>query len=86
MTGGVDQVENVLLSLIGVLHLNSVALDGDSSFPFQVHVIQELILFFSFRNRAGEVQQTVGQGTFTMVDMSDDTKVANVLHRSGSEP
>jgi hypothetical protein len=55
-----------------------VALDGDSAFTFQIHIIQHLP--FSDLNGVGTLQQTVGQGTLSVVDMSDDTEVSYMFH------
>ena len=45
MSWGVDEVEGVLLIGIGVLHLYGMALDGDASFSFEVHVVEDLGLY-----------------------------------------
>ena len=59
-----------------------MTLNGYTALTFQVHIVQHLLLQISLRNRAGELQQTVGQGAFSMVDMCNDTEVSDVLHRS----
>ena len=44
MAGSVDQVEHVRLTFVGIFHLDSMALDGDSLLLLEVHVIQDLRL------------------------------------------
>ena len=80
----VDKVEDILLSIAHILHLNGVTLDGDTALALQVHVIEHLP--FRHLNGVGTFQQTVGECALTVVDMSDDTEVANVFHgRKGSK-
>jgi hypothetical protein len=57
-----------------------MALYGDSFLAFQVHIIQHLGLHIAGRDGFRELKETVGQGTFPMVDMGYDTEIANVLH------
>ena len=67
MSWSVNQVENVFTSLgpcvvrcpIVILHLNGVALDGDTALTFKVHVVKHLP--FGHLNGLGELKQTVGQ-------------------------
>jgi hypothetical protein len=54
---------------------------GDSPFLLQVHVVEHLIDHqFPFCDRSGAFQQPVGQGGFTVVDMSYDAEIAYVFH------
>jgi hypothetical protein len=53
---------------------------GNSFFPFQIHIIEHLVHHLPFGNCFGMFKQTIGQGTFAVIDMSDDTEIANVLH------
>ena len=46
--------------------------NGDTSFAFQIHIIEHLIHFFTVGNGAGKVQQAVCQRAFTMINMCDD--------------
>ena len=51
--------------------------DGDSPFPFQVHAVEELFLEVPFGDGSGQLEQPVGQGRFPVVDVSDDTEIAD---------
>ena len=77
----INEVENIGLA-IGVLvaHLNGVALDGDASFPFEVHVVQRLIFHVPFGDGFGELQEPVGQGALAVVNMGDDAEISDVFH------
>jgi hypothetical protein len=60
--------------------LDGVGFDGDPSFPFQIHIVQQLILLFPRAYRTGKIQQTIRKGAFAMVDMGYDAKISNVFH------
>ena len=78
---GVDQVERVPLSVAGrVLHLDGVALDGDSLFAFEVHVVEHLRLHFALVERVGLLQQTVCKCRFAVVDVGYDAEISDVFH------
>ena len=78
VTRSVDEVEHIVLSVQVVVHLDGMAFDGDASFFFEVHVVEHL----PFRHLDGlcAFEQSVGQGTFTVVDVSNDAKIAYVVH------
>jgi hypothetical protein len=80
MAGGIYQVQYILLALPHIVYLYGVALDGDALFTFQVHIIEYLRLHIPAGYGFGKLQKAVGQGTFTVVYMGDDTEIANVLH------
>ena len=75
----VDQVQLVLLALIFIMHRHGAGFDGDSPLPLQVHVVEHLLAQFSLFDRAGLLQQPIGQRTLAVVDVGDDRKIANVL-------
>ena len=81
MPGSVDQVQDIRLPFMFMLHLDGVALDGDAPLPLQLHVVQHLVLEVPFLQGSGEHQEAVGQRAFAMVDMGDDTEVANMIHQ-----
>ena len=79
MSRSINQVENVFFSLIGVFHLDGMTLDGNTSFLFEVHIIQHLTL--SHFDSLSILQQTIGQSRLTMVNMRNNTKVTDMFHR-----
>ena len=63
MSRGVDKVQNVGLAVTSlVLHLDGVALDSDTLFAFEVHIVQNLRLHLALVECVSELQKTVGQG------------------------
>ena len=78
MSRSVDKVKCVFLTIEFVLHLDGVALDGDATFFLQIHIVEHL----SVRNvdGLGTFQQSVGQRTLSVVDVSNDAEIAYVFH------
>ena len=54
-----------------------MGLDGDSTFLFQIHGIQQLCLHIPIRYRTGQVQQTIGKGGLSVIDVSDDAEISD---------
>jgi hypothetical protein len=80
VTGRVNHVKSVALPVrVIVVHLDGVALDGDTPFTLQIHIIKGLILHIPFRNSFGELQQTVGEGTFAVVNMGNNAEVPYIF-------
>jgi hypothetical protein len=80
----IDQIEHKLLSIFGFVgHLDGVAFDGDSPLPFEVHIIQSLVLHLALSNGSSGLEQPIGQGAFTVVDVGDNAEISNVIHRKG---
>ena len=81
MSRGVDKIERIYLSILSfVLHLDSVALDGDTLLALEIHVIKYLILHFALIQRTGHLKQSVGKRTLAVVYMCNDAKISNILH------
>jgi len=59
-----------------------MALDGNATLSFNIHVVKDLILLLPFGNGSGRFQKPVGQGAFTVVYVSDDAEIANIVHGS----
>ena len=77
---GVDKVEHITGAVELIPHLYSVALDSDAALALQIHVVEHLRLHILGSHRIGIFKQTVGQGRLTMVDVSYNTKVADIFH------
>ncbi len=77
MSRGIDQVQDVRLSVLGgVRQANRLAFDGDPSFAFDVHAVEDLILKLPLRHDMGGLDQSVRQSRLPMIDMGDDAEVA----------
>jgi hypothetical protein len=85
VAGCINQVEDIFLSVsrMDIPHLDSVALDGDTSLALQIHIVRGLILHLAFADGVRIFQQPVGERTLAVVNVSDNAKIANVLHALG---
>ena len=55
----VDEIEYIVFTVMLVLHLYSMALDGDAALSFQIHVVKHLV--FGDLNRIGVFQHTISK-------------------------
>jgi methenyltetrahydromethanopterin cyclohydrolase len=55
-----------------------VGLDGDAALAFKVHGVEDLGLHLAGGQRAGQLEEPVGEGGLAVVDMRDDREVADV--------
>ena len=75
----INEIEDVCLSIFClILHLDGVALDCDTALSFQIHIVEHLTL--CDLNRLGLLQQTVCQGTFTMVNMCNNAEISYLIY------
>ena len=56
VAGCIYQVQLVLLPLVFIVHLYSMALDGNTLLTFQVHIVQYLRLHIAVRYSLGKLQ------------------------------
>ena len=81
MSRRVDQIQNVFFPVIGTIRKGyGVAFDGNAAFPFDIHIVQHLILKISFITDTGKLDQPVGQCGLTVIDMGNDAEVSYILH------
>jgi hypothetical protein len=59
---------------------HGLALDGNASLPFDVHVVKDLVAKLPVSNQAGVLNQPVGQGGFPVIDMGNDAEISDLLH------
>ena len=82
VAGRVHQVQFVdlpVLRLVG--QPDGLRLDRDAALALQVHVVEHLIGHLPRGERAGGLDQAVGQGGFPVVDMRDDREIADMVER-----
>jgi hypothetical protein len=66
------------LAILGrVFHAGRLQFDCYSPFPFQFHIVKELILHIPDSHCARFLQETVGQGRFAVINVGDYTEVAD---------
>ncbi len=81
MSRRIDKIQNILLTIFGFIGQgNGIAFNGDAAFPFDVHIVQHLILKISFIADTGKLDQTVGQGGLAVIYMGDNAEVSNIFH------
>ena len=81
MSGGVNQVELTVVTIftcVGQAH--ALALDGDASFPFDIHGVKHLIAELPLVYKPGVFNEAIRQGGFTMVNVCNNTEVSNMKH------
>ncbi len=72
MSWGVDEVELISFPC----HSDGCEFDCDSSLLLDIHGVEHLSIFhFSFFLGSSEFEHPIGQGGFTMVNMSDDAEI-----------
>jgi len=80
MARGINEVELIGFAVIGlVAHCHGAGLDRDAALLLNVHVIQHLIGHGALVNAVGQLQHTVGQGGFAVVDVGNNAEVADVF-------
>ena len=78
VAGRVDQVEDVVeavLRLVGETH--RARLDGDAALALEVHVVEELRRHLALRDRAGALEEPVGERRLPVIDVGDDREVSD---------
>ncbi len=80
---GVDQVQLIVLPVgSAVGKRDRIALDGDPPLALDIHRVEQLVAKLALRNAAAGLDQAIGQGRFSMVNMGDDAEVANMVHKT----
>jgi len=79
MSWGVDQVKNIFFSIFCVIDgADSLGLDGNAALPLQIHVVQYLRLHLAAGQKAGHLDDAVCQSGFAVVNVGDDTEIADL--------
>ena len=79
VTRGIDKIQHVFLAVLSLVNAaDRLILNGNATFPFQIHGIQDLVLHLPFGQSAGHLNEPVRQGRFAVVDMSDDRKISDM--------
>ena len=91
----IEQVKPIVVPVLRVIvHCDRMRLYCDATFALEIHRIEQLVLFVAFGDCSGAIEQAVGQGSLTVVDVRDDAKIArafdghqeswgNILNRNG---
>ena len=61
-----------------VVQPDRVRLDGDAALALEVHGVEDLRLHLARLQRAGELEEAVGQRRLAVVDVRDDRKITDI--------
>ena len=79
MSGCVDQVKYIFFSILCTVNRpHRLGFDRDTALPFQLHVVEHLLLHLSARQKTGLFDNSVCQRRFAVIDMRDDTKISDI--------
>ena len=79
VTGGVDQVEHILLAIQGgVVDPDGLRLDRDAALALDVHAVEHLLFHVAQGHGVRLLDKTIGEGGFPVVDVRDDGEIADV--------
>ena len=53
--------------------------DGDAALALQIHGVEHLLHHFALRQRVRRFEQAVGQRRLAVIDVRDDTEIADEL-------
>ncbi|GAC1038213.1 hypothetical protein thsps117_29710 [Pseudomonas sp. No.117] len=89
MAGGIDEVELVGLTILGlVVQRDAVGLDGDAALALEIHGIQDLSLHFSVAQTTTDLDETIRKRRLAVIDVGDDGEIADmaqITHESALE-
>jgi len=78
MARGVDKIEHIVFTILGgVIDPHRVGFNSDTALSLDVHRIQQLLFHIPVFYGAGGLDQPVGQGGFSVVDMGDDREISD---------
>jgi len=82
VSGRIDQVELIVFPVVRlVIEPHGCHLDGDAALALNIHRVEQLLLHVSFLDGAGFFQESIREGRLAVVDMGDNTKVADMALR-----
>nr|UOZ97308.1 hypothetical protein NCPCFENI_01226 [Cupriavidus sp.] len=80
MPWGVDEIKGVHLAITGsVFQCGRLGLNGNATLAFEVHGVEHLRLHLAVGQAATDLDDAVGQGALSMVDMGNNRKITNIL-------
>ena len=73
----VNHAEGVFRTIDRPRHAHGLGLDGDATFLLDIHAVKEAVMHLPLRDDAGQLENPVGYGGFSVVDVCNDAEVAN---------
>ena len=81
MAWGVDEVKLVSFTISGFeIERYALRFDSNTALTLKIHRVENLRFHFTVRQATADLNNTVRQRRFTVVDVSNDRKVTYVLH------
>ena len=81
MTGRIDEIQPVCFSIVGVvLKRHALGLDRNSPLALEIHRIQNLLGHLAIRQSTTPLYETIGKRRLAVIDVSNDRKIADMLH------
>ena len=78
MSRGVDQIEHILFPVVRfVYRTDCLRFDRDTSFPLQIHIVQDLGLHLTACQKPCHLDDAVCQSRLAVVNMCNDTKISD---------
>ena len=85
VAGRVDQIEDVLVSVSGlVVQAYGMGLDGDAPLALEIHRVEHLRFHLARLKSPGELEEPIGKGRLSVIDMRDDGKIPDELLIQGA--
>ena len=76
----VDQIEDVFVAVARfVAQSDGASLDRDPALALEIHVVEHLLVHLTHLDRAGLLQQTIGERRLAVIDVGDDREVTDTL-------
>lgn len=77
----INEIELIGAAIAGrIVQGYALRLDRNATFPLEVHRIQHLLGHFPLAQAAANLDETISEGRFAVINMGDDRKIANVIH------
>ena len=78
MARSVNQIQDIFLAILLILHLDSVTFNCNTSLALQIHIVKHLT--FSHLNGFCALQQSIGKCRLTVINMCYYTEISDILH------
>ncbi len=79
VTWGINQVQRVLFTVICLVdQANGLSLNGNAALLLDIHGIENLLRHLTISESAGRLDEAIGQGGLTVVDVRDNREIANI--------
>ena len=80
MSRSVDEIQDILLTVEGIVHLYGMALNGYAALTLKIHIVEHLGLEVLGGDGVGVLKKSVGKCALAVVNMGYYTKIADILH------